>query len=72
MKALHSRVMALTCAACPGATLVVTASARQSGPGSEYLPVFNEPHPFVIGNATIQRYLTMVRECAQAGLATSR
>ncbi len=23
-------------------------------------------------NATIQRYLTMVRECAQAGLATSR
>jgi metallo-beta-lactamase class B len=30
------------------------------------------PHPFVVGNATILRYLTMVRECAQAGLATSR
>jgi metallo-beta-lactamase class B len=29
-------------------------------------------HPFVVGNATILRYLTMVRECAQAGLATSR
>jgi len=31
-----------------------------------------DPHPFVIGDATIQRYLTMVRECAQAGLAASR
>jgi len=31
-----------------------------------------DPHPLVIGNATTQRYLTMVRECAQAGLATSR
>jgi metallo-beta-lactamase class B len=31
-----------------------------------------DPHPFVVGNATILRYLTMVRECAQAGLATSR
>jgi len=31
-----------------------------------------EPHPFVIGNANILRYLTMVRECAQAGLATNR
>ncbi len=31
-----------------------------------------EPHPFVIGNANILRYLTMVRECAQAGLATTR
>jgi metallo-beta-lactamase class B len=31
-----------------------------------------DPHPFVVGNATIQRYLTMVRECAQAGLASSR
>jgi metallo-beta-lactamase class B len=30
-----------------------------------------DPHPFVIGNATIQRYLTMVRECALAGLATT-
>jgi metallo-beta-lactamase class B len=32
----------------------------------------SEPHPFVIGNANILRYLTMVRECAQAGLATNR
>ena len=31
-----------------------------------------EPHPFVTGNANILRYLTMVRECAQAGLATTR
>jgi metallo-beta-lactamase class B len=31
-----------------------------------------DPHPFVIGTPTIQRYLTMVRECAQAGLATGR
>ena len=31
-----------------------------------------EPHHFVIGNANILRYLTMVRECAQAGLATAR
>lgn len=31
-----------------------------------------DPHPFVVGNATLLRYLTMVRECAQAGLATSR
>ena len=30
-----------------------------------------DPHPFVVGNATILRYLTMVRECAQAGLATT-
>jgi hypothetical protein len=31
-----------------------------------------DPHPFAVGNATIQRRLTMVRECAQAGLASSR
>lgn len=31
-----------------------------------------DPHPFVIGNTTIQRYPTTVRECAQVGLATSR
>jgi len=31
-----------------------------------------DPHPFVVGNATILRYLTMVRECAEAGLATIR
>jgi len=31
-----------------------------------------DPHPYVVGNATIQRYLTMVRECAQAGLAAGR
>ena len=31
-----------------------------------------DPHPFVVGNATIKRYLTMVRECSEAGLATSR
>jgi metallo-beta-lactamase class B len=31
-----------------------------------------DPHPFVIGNANIQRYLTMVGECAQAGLAATR
>jgi metallo-beta-lactamase class B len=27
------------------------------------------PHPFVIGNDSVRRYLTMVGECAQAGLA---
>jgi metallo-beta-lactamase class B len=31
-----------------------------------------DPHPFVVGNATILRYLSLVRECAAAGLATSR
>jgi metallo-beta-lactamase class B len=31
-----------------------------------------DPHPFVIGNPTILRYLTMVRECAEAGLAANR
>jgi len=31
-----------------------------------------DPHPFVVGNGTIQRYLTMVRECALAGEASSR
>jgi metallo-beta-lactamase class B len=32
----------------------------------------NEPHPFVIGNANILRYLTTAEECAKAGfLATS-
>src|SRR5689334_18755344 len=54
MNAFHSRSIALACAACVGATLVVTASARQAGPGSaashieaakraagsDYLPVF--------------------------------
>ena len=34
MSAFHSRSIALACAACIGATLVVTASARQAGPGS--------------------------------------
>lgn len=29
-----------------------------------------DPHPFVVGTATVQRYLTMVRECALAGVAT--
>ncbi len=28
-----------------------------------------EPHPYVIGNDSIKRYLTMVGECAKAGLA---
>ena len=46
-----------------GAAAKLSALARRK-PG--------DPHPFVIGNATIQRYLTMVRECAQAGLAASR
>jgi metallo-beta-lactamase class B len=31
-----------------------------------------DPHPFVVGNATILRYLTMVRECSEAGLAAGR
>jgi len=56
MKASNSRLSALARAVCTGATLVVTASARQAGPGSveshveaarraagsEYLPVFND------------------------------
>ena len=28
-----------------------------------------QPHPLVIGGAGVQRYLTVVDECAQAGLA---
>ena len=28
-----------------------------------------DPHPYVIGTAGVQRYLTVVDECAQAGLA---
>jgi hypothetical protein len=28
-----------------------------------------DPHPFVIGNDSVRRYLTMVGECARAGLA---
>jgi metallo-beta-lactamase class B len=27
-----------------------------------------DPHPYVIGTAAVQRYLTTVDECAQAGL----
>ena len=30
-----------------------------------------EPHPYVIGTARVQRYLTTVDECAQAGLRSS-
>lgn len=48
---------------CPGVWAKLAALARRQ-PG--------DPPPSVIGNATIQRYLTMVRECAQAGLGTSR
>lgn len=38
----------------------------------EKLPVLakrkaNEPNPYVIGNASVQRYLTVAEECAQAG-----
>jgi metallo-beta-lactamase class B len=29
-----------------------------------------EPHPYVIGTTTVQRYLTVASECAQAGLRT--
>jgi metallo-beta-lactamase class B len=28
-----------------------------------------DPHPYVIGKEGVQRYLTVVDECAQAGLA---
>jgi metallo-beta-lactamase class B len=31
-----------------------------------------DPHPYVIGKDGVQRYLTVVDECAQAGLARSR
>ena len=31
-----------------------------------------DPHPYVIGKEGVQRYLTVVDECAQAGLAASR
>jgi metallo-beta-lactamase class B len=31
-----------------------------------------DPHPYVIGQAGVQRYLTVVDECAQAGLANAR
>jgi metallo-beta-lactamase class B len=31
-----------------------------------------DPHPYVIGTAAVQRYLTVVDECAQAGLARSQ
>jgi hypothetical protein len=27
-----------------------------------------DPHPFVIGNDSVTRYVTMVGECARAGL----
>lgn len=27
-----------------------------------------EPHPYVVGNASVQRYLTVAEECAKAGL----
>jgi metallo-beta-lactamase class B len=30
-----------------------------------------DPHPYVIGQAAVQRYLTVVDECAQAGLANA-
>ena len=30
-----------------------------------------EPHPYVIGADRVQRYLTTVDECAQAGLRSS-
>jgi metallo-beta-lactamase class B len=29
----------------------------------------NDPHPYVIGTAAVQRYLTVAEECAKAGLA---
>jgi hypothetical protein len=115
MRACHSRSIAFACVASVGATLVVTASARQSGPGdrdhiggaghtpgtiSTLIPVRDQGRPHLAAlwggtgfnvtittdhakpywfdtyarsaRATILRYLTMVRECAQAGLATSR
>ena len=28
----------------------------------------SDPHPYVIGNDSVKRYLTMVGECAKAGL----
>ena len=28
-----------------------------------------DPHPYVIGKDAVQRYMTVVDECAQAGLA---
>ena len=31
-----------------------------------------EPHPYVIGKDSVQRYLTVVDECAQAGLARAQ
>jgi len=31
-----------------------------------------EPHPYVIGTSGVQRYLTVVDECAQAGLARTQ
>jgi metallo-beta-lactamase class B len=32
----------------------------------------SEPHPYVIGADGVQRYMTVVNECAQAGLARAR
>jgi metallo-beta-lactamase class B len=31
-----------------------------------------DPHPYVIGKEAVQRYLTVVDECAQAGLASAK
>jgi metallo-beta-lactamase class B len=59
-----------------GADVQIANHPNQDGAAAKLAALANrkpgEPHPFVIGNANILRYLTMVRECAQAGLATSR
>ena len=59
-----------------GADVQIANHPNQDGAAAKLAALANrkpgEPHPFVIGNANILRYLTMVRECAQAGLATTR
>jgi metallo-beta-lactamase class B len=59
-----------------GADVQITNHPSQDGAAAKLAALAKrkrgDPHPFVVGNATIQRYLTMVRECAQAGLASSR
>ena len=59
-----------------GADVQIANHPNQDGAADKLAALANrkpgEPHPFVIGNANILRYLTMVRECALAGLATTR
>jgi metallo-beta-lactamase class B len=59
-----------------GADVVIANHPHLDGSSTKLLAVTRrkpaEPHPYVVGNDSVKRYLTVAEECAQAGLLRLR